>query len=364
MDAVTVDFACRHGVAWWTCQHQQCHDEPPVAPIRSLADELAADDDFPTTTYLDTLRDALVDTNDLDDLPVPEAVVADILYADSVAWLQGKPGCGKSFIALDIAGCVGSGETWQGNSTTAGPALFLVAEGTAGLRSRVRAWEKSYGHPMTGVWFLPVAVQSANTPAWAGLVCLAEQLRPRLIVIDTQARVTVGRDENSAQDMGMFVAALDKLRQAAGSCVLVVHHQGRNGEHMRGSTALEGAATTVVRVEKDGERVTVSCAKQKDAAEFDQFTLRLVPMGESAVLALDDGTRRPTAPSHGAMKTGRVWWDTHRDSWVGSSKLVDVVAPRSTVYRHVAELERTGLAEVDKNGKYPMYRLLGDWDNR
>lgn len=47
---------------------------------------------------------APVNSYGLDDLPAPEALIDGILYRDTLAWLHGKPGCGKSFIALDWAG--------------------------------------------------------------------------------------------------------------------------------------------------------------------------------------------------------------------------------------------------------------------
>ena len=85
----------------------------------------------------------------------------------------------------------------------------------------------------------------------------------RARVIDTQARVTVGADENSAVDMGHLVVAADKVRAATGACVLFLHHEARAGENMRGSTALEGAAATLLRVAKDGSRVELTNPKQR-----------------------------------------------------------------------------------------------------
>jgi len=309
-------------------------------------------------SYLDTLRAALVDTTGLDRLPEPVSVVHGALYVDSLAWLQGKPGHGKSFVALDVAGCVATGETWHGRPTKQGPVLYLIAEGAAGLRSRVRAWEHAMGHPMTGVLFLPVAVQSSNAGAWGALVDLVAELRPVLVVVDTQARVTVGRDENSAQDMGEFVDRLEQLRRAASCCVLVVHHEGRNGEHMRGSTALLGAATTVIRIERNEELLTVSCVKQKDAPEFDRFTLRMVPMEQSVVLSLDDGRGEANAVEACARSLAR-WREIFAEEWVSLSQLVkaDVIAER-TFYRYRLQLISAGLVEKTGDKSATRYRLV------
>ena len=63
--------------------------------------------------------------------------------------------------------------------------------------------------------------------------------RPRLLVDDTMARSMVGGDENSAKDVGEFIAAIDST---PADLRLVVHHSGYEGTHERGSSALQGAA--------------------------------------------------------------------------------------------------------------------------
>jgi AAA domain len=239
--------------------------------------------------FRDTIRDALIDSAGLDAIPEPEPLVDGVLNRDSLAWIQGKRSNAKSLVALDIAGCVGTGHHWQGRAVHQGKVLFIAAEGVSGMRRRVRAWEKSYGRSIDNVTFLPMPVQ-ANLDQWGHLVELAhEEFAFDLIVIDTQARVTVGMEENAAKDMGVFVDKLEWLRRATGACILVIHHMGRNGEHMRGSTALEGAATTIVQVVKDDVEVTVSCEKQKDGEEFADIHLKLVPVGDSVVLIRRQG---------------------------------------------------------------------------
>jgi hypothetical protein len=251
------------------------------SPLHYSAGEIAE-------TRADQLRAAVINTHGLDDLPTPEALIDGILYRDTLAWLHGKPGCGKSFIALDWAGCISLGLHWQDRVITQGPVLYVIAEGVTGLRQRVRAWE-DYAGGRTLAAFLPVAVQFLAALDVAAVAEIARDLHAVLIVVDTQARVTVGADENSAKDMGELVAAADRLRQATGACVLFVHHESRAGENMRGSTALEGAAATLIRVTKDGPQLRVENVKQKDAPLFDPIRLRLVPRLESAVIQSHDG---------------------------------------------------------------------------
>jgi hypothetical protein len=88
------------------------------------------------------LRALLVDTDGLENIPEPDPLVPGVLYRDSLAWLYGEPGCGKSFVAVDVAGCVGTGQVWQGyGPAVKGDVIYLVAEGVTGIKQRVRAWE-------------------------------------------------------------------------------------------------------------------------------------------------------------------------------------------------------------------------------
>jgi hypothetical protein len=62
--------------------------------------------------------------------------------------------------------------------------------------------------------FLPVPVgladpEGVDTYAFGMLL---NHFKPVLCIIDTQARVTVGAEENSSTDMGKFVDSLEHLR--------------------------------------------------------------------------------------------------------------------------------------------------------
>ncbi len=277
------------------------------------------------------LRNALVGSADLDSLPDPEPIIDGILYRDTLAWLHGKPGCGKSFVALDWSGCVSLGLPWQGRGTLPGTVLYLIAEGVSGLRQRVRAWE-DHVQARTGAVFLPVAVQLLVFSELDALIGVAADLAPSLIVIDTQARVTVGADENSAKDMGELVAAADKLRAATRACVLIVHHEARAGENMRGSTALEGAATTQVRVTKDGPHLKIENPKQKDAPEFEPIRVILAPRLDSAVIQGHDGTGLDAELTATEAKLLEVLEDVFGEHGAAGGKLLEVSGVAKTSY--------------------------------
>lgn len=235
----------------------QVEDEDTAATLAELA-----------TAMLGELKT----TYDLDNLPMPEPLVEGLLYKDSTAWLVGDANSGKSLFALDIANSVGAGRAWKGHEVAQGKVLYVVAEGVAGIKQRVRAWEKQNGVRTADVHYLPRPVQVLNRLEWATLREVARQLEPALIVIDTQAQCSVGLDENSPKEMNEFVAMVDTLRQVTGACVLSVHHTGKSGD-IRGSTVMRGQATTVLKCSIDGELITLSGerkdgGKQKDGPAY------------------------------------------------------------------------------------------------
>lgn len=335
-----------------------------VAPTNLFSDTPPPNlaEDLP---YLEQLKQALVDSDGLDHIPQPEPLIDGILYQDSLAWMQGKSGDGKSFVALDMAGSIGTGRDWHGYTVTQGFVLYMAAEGAAGIKQRVRAWEHEHGQPMTGVKFLPVAVQAGLLTQWLALRELVAELCPTLIVIDTQARVTVGLEENAAKDMGEFVDKLEKLRQEAGSTVLVVHHQGRSGDHMRGSTALYGSADTEIQVTRDDRDVVVKCGKQKNAEEFTDITLAMTPVLDSVVLKTADWSSRGSGSTTAGLKMARQWWDLFEGDTISATLVLDTLKmSKSAFYRHVKDLVADGFVGKDTstvNARYRMLRNPHDW---
>lgn len=233
---------------------------------------------------VDALLAELLDTSSLDNMPTLEPLVGDLLHLDSLARIIGPSGHMKSFVTIDLAAHVGTGKPWHGHHVRQGTVVYLVAEGHRGIRKRVRAWEKHHGVKMDNVLFLPRPVQTRG-PEWDTWIEAMRRLEPALIVIDTQARVSVGVEENSNTELGVVVERLDDLRRATEACVLVIHHTGHIGEHGRGASAAKGALQSEFHVSKKGDSasnivVTMKAGKQKDDEEGDdiQFGLKVISL--------------------------------------------------------------------------------------
>jgi hypothetical protein len=214
----------------------------------------------------------------------PPYLIHTMLTMDSIAWIIGAPGSKKSFVALDMAACVVTGRPWQGMKVRQGRVVIIAAEGAGGLGLRLRAWQDRYGDIGEGMFVLPRPVQSADRASWAVLVEACRRIGPALVIADTQARVTVGLEENSASEINVYIDAVDAIRQATGGCVLSIHHTGRAGGDARGSSAIDGAQGTELKTVVDGMTGVLKTEKQKDMAEREDVPLRF----ESVSLGVDD----------------------------------------------------------------------------
>jgi hypothetical protein len=218
---------------------------------------------------VDRLISELIPACDLASIPPPVPLVDGLLDINTLARVVGKSGHGKSFFMIDVAAHVALGMPWQGHEVTQGEVVYMVAEGAAGIQKRVRAWEHYHERELgDAVKFLPRAVQ-VKSEEWAVWCAAMVRLKPKLIVIDTQARVTAGMNENGPEDMGLLVYRAEKLQKKTGACVVLVHHKGHQGDHGRGHSSVIAAADAEIEVTKEaGGRVTILSTKQKDAEDF------------------------------------------------------------------------------------------------
>lgn len=328
--------------------------EQPPAPLPVNQPGQPAQGQGQPASRLDQLRAGLLDWDELSRLPLPEPVVTGWLYRNTLAWIKGEPGGGKSLAAVDITGCVKTGKDWHGHQVTQGPVLYLVLEGVQSIRQRAEAWRVLNGARPLGKTFSPLRVNLMEPAEAEAVAWLAYEMQPVLIVVDTQARATPGGEENSSRDMGVFVSHLEAIREACGACVLVVHHEPRSGMNLRGSTALEGAASTIIDATKDGLTVTLRTdakagGRQKDAPERGPFNLTMASAGPGMALKLDVSLEALTKISENGQaildllaKTGEL----------STPKITDLTGiARSTVQREVYKLLDLGRVLRNTVGK-------------
>jgi hypothetical protein len=166
------------------------------------------------------------------------------------------------------------------------------------------------------MFFLLAAPQLRDSKDLLKLLKTTASHNPALIVLDTLARTMVGADENTSKDVGEWVNAARQLQQHTKATVLTLHHTVKRTlkskpPSERGSSALRGAADTMMAVAKKNTHLTLSCVKMKDEEEFKDIALLMKQVAlatrdsgpqNSLVVVRADGRVEPvrTALSDGA----------------------------------------------------------------
>ena len=249
----------------------------------------------------------------------PRYLVQNFLEWNTFALIFGDPGCGKSFVGIDIVCCVGTGTPYHGMEVEQGACCYIAGEGQGGIARRFMAWAIRNGidhteHPIY-VSLAPAALCDEEQARFVVEAIKALPEKPVLVVIDTLARNFGPGDENSTQDMSMFIQAADRIRALYGSTVLIIHHTGHSDKsRARGAMALKGALDAEYRMDKDmDEIVRIEATKMKDAPKPEPlaFKIRSVELGltddngEPVTSAVLDQVGYVPNPKPGAMSRGK-----------------------------------------------------------
>lgn len=218
--------------------------------------------------------------------PLPEWRIKGMLPRHGLGMLYGEPGCGKSFLALDLAFAIASGRPWFAARVTPCPVLYVAAESGASMGARVMAhFQRLPDEDEAPVAFITEPVDLFHGLDVRPLITAAKEQGAQIIILDTLHRATAGADENTPGDMGRIIANLAELAREADALVLIVHHAGKDASKgARGHSALKAAVdVSLVVMRSLGERA-FKIEKSRDGEDGIEHTFKLfpVPVGEDA----------------------------------------------------------------------------------
>lgn len=265
---------------------------------------------------------------DLEDLEDPEPLVDGFLYRDTLVRTFGPPKSLKSFVTLDMAASVSLGLPWQGAETTQTTVLYIVAEGVRGVKKRRNAWNEHHNAEMKVIFF-PKPIQIGDREQMHDLIAFCRLKQVGYVVFDTQARCTVGVEENDNTEMGEIVASLDILKQETGACVHLVHHSpAADPSKARGASAFDGAVDAEFYTKREAKTDSVKLVTkfQKDTEEAEDVEMDAVKVGASLILTGGNG---------GAGGSGRI----------DASKLPDVSDSLLTYLNVLTDYSATGASQ-------------------
>jgi hypothetical protein len=205
-----------------------------------------------------------------------------LLGSTGMAVLYGAPGSGKTFFALWIGLSVAAEQLFFGRRVRPGGVLYIAAEAGRSIENRVAAAKQKFpkGLPFAAITSpIDLCKDDADLNRLIAQIEATELGMPiRFIIIDTLSRVLAGGNENGPEDMGALVGNLDRLREATGAFVLLVHHSGKDlARGARGHNLLLAATDTEMEAahDKDTGTHTARVTKQRDYSTEGSFTFKL-----------------------------------------------------------------------------------------
>lgn len=219
--------------------------------------------------------------------------VEGLLTTAAMSVIYGPSNCGKTFFIVDLALHVSLGREWRGRAVERGAVVYLSLEGAMGIRNRLSAFRAHHelGGEQLPFVAMPQPVNLLNEDADVRAVIelvhhveTATGMPVALVIVDTLSRAMAGGNENSPEDMTGIVSNCDKIRDATGAHVCLVHHSGKDeARGARGHSSLRAATDTEIEITREPEATSsnVRVAKQRDleAADPFAFTLKSVPLG-------------------------------------------------------------------------------------
>jgi len=192
-----------------------------------------------------------------------QALIQDMVAESSLGFIYGAPGCGKTFVALSMGLSLAYGFDnwfWDKKILRPGPVVYISLEGKADIGNRLKAWKIFNGVSHNDDRFRLI-LDEVNFLSDESIKLFVDSVddymsarnAPVMIFIDTVSRAIAGGAENDQKEISKFIQTCDRLKNRYNTNMTGIHHSGRLGDHMRGSTVFDGGADYMFRIERKKE---------------------------------------------------------------------------------------------------------------
>ena len=228
------------------------------------------------------------------EFPDPPWIVPNLLPV-GLTLLGGRPKTGKSWLALQATGAIGSGGMFLGYRVERGKCLYLALEDSLRRlqgRMRLQNWPADADVDfMIGAGASPILPLNRNGNA-AALARLIAERGYRLVIIDTLSRALSG-DQNDVRDMTTALGPLQEAAHAQNCAIVLIDHHAKGAANLYagdsetapdpvlsilGSTAKGAVADTLWGLSRQRGRVGAVLAITGRDVEEQRLALRQDPI--------------------------------------------------------------------------------------
>lgn len=188
-------------------------------------------------------------------------LIKGLIERHGVFIIAGESQAGKSFFVKDLGMKVARGMEYGGRKTRKGVVIHVAVEDGRGTKLRQKGYRKHHGispdadvpyiimDPSAGQGFTLMNDESvdrliAEVKAWAEYYGMPVEL----IIIDTLSVATEGLDEINGAEAGKVLARVNRLRDATGAAIGLVHHMNAQGTRVRGHSSIVANVPNVIEI--------------------------------------------------------------------------------------------------------------------
>lgn len=232
---------------------------------------------------------------ELPESSAPSYLVNQLIPEFGISYLYGHPGMGKTWVVLEIARAVASGEKFLSKIDVKQGNVLVIDEesGIWQMRQRCQLLGFSKDLPLS---FLSQNGFKLDNPVWIDeIVQHIIDNNIKCLILDPFSALH-DCEENSSSEMQKVMTALQQLA-LAGCSVIFIHHSrkgiGTSGQNTRGSSAILGRADSAISV--DGRTIngmnTIVLQQEKNRCgpKAEPIKLFLIQNDEDGGLSLEYG---------------------------------------------------------------------------
>ena len=199
----------------------------------------------------------------------PPSLIKGLLPRNGIAFIGGQSGSGKTFVAIDLAVALCTGQSFFGKRIKERVGvLFIAGEGAETIQPRLTIARMARNVDET----LPIAwaptfpdftrveeVRSFMLELKALKAFMLDKHKVRLgaIVVDTLAAVFSLQDENDNSEASKIIRAMKVIGEALDVLLIPVHHYGKGAETgLRGASAWRAGCDAVLSITADRNQLT------------------------------------------------------------------------------------------------------------
>lgn len=280
-------------------------------------------------------------------------LVPDILTTSELFLLAAGPRAGKSLLAMSLAKAVAEGSSFLGRPVLQGPVIYIRKEDND-TKTKEREMAQGWAEGLPVAWLRKFKLSDLDL-----LQEIAEEIQPRLIVVDTLSRVKDSSVSESSAEMSQLLEPLQELAEELDCCILLVHHTGKVSvenignidvfDTIRGSSAIRATCrgSLVLAAGDRNYRLLVEngWGKHDLAVVLDANTLTWQFIGEWKPVI--DGTQSDQVVAY--LKN-------HEFATIDQMS-ADLNAPKMSLYKTLERLQSSDLAgeKVVKRGRRRSY---------